>query len=54
VTTAWANSITFLKIGPQGVRKDLQFCCQFYNAGKIEKYQFIMQERWKNITQNVV
>jgi hypothetical protein len=42
------------KIGTQGVHKDLQFCCQFYNARKIEKYQFIMQERWENIAQNVV
>jgi hypothetical protein len=28
----------FKKIGTQGVHKDLQFCCQFYNARKMEKY----------------
>jgi hypothetical protein len=31
----------FKKIGTQRVRKDLQLCCQFYNAknGKMEKYR---------------
>jgi hypothetical protein len=28
----------FKKIGTRGVHKDLQFCCQFYNARKMEKY----------------
>jgi hypothetical protein len=41
------------KIGTRGVRTDLQFC-QLCNARKMEKYQFITQERWKNIAQNVV
>ena len=29
----------FKKIGTRGVHKDLQFCCQFYNARKMEKYR---------------
>jgi hypothetical protein len=45
--------IKTLKIGPRGVCKDLQSCCQFYNARKMGKYRPKCNKTNHNIMTNL-